>query len=57
MRKISCDKCGREDLTPLRPERFAVEIKLPSGTIHVDLCVSCAGRLKNWCDSRDPVAA
>ena len=57
MRKIVCDKCGREDLAPLRPERFAVEIKMPSQTFHIDLCERCTMRLKNWATERDPVAA
>lgn len=56
MRRIICDKCLREDLAPLRPERFSVEVKLPSETLQIDLCDRCAARLKTWCRESDPQA-
>lgn len=53
-RRIECDKCGRDDLAPLRPERFAVQISLPGSTLAIDLCEKCARRLDNWCKTPDP---
>lgn len=56
MRVIVCDKCGNDDLAPLRPEWFSVEVRLPDGHKHVDLCKRCQARLKGWLSDRDPVA-
>lgn len=48
-----CDKCGRDDLPPMRPERFEVVVNLPTKSVSVDLCEKCASRLDRWISERD----
>ena len=59
MRKIVCDKCGKE-LGAGRPEWRATEIKLPKKTLHLDFCERCQVRVERYlteADAMDAVAA
>jgi hypothetical protein len=62
MRKIICDKCGKD--VPLLVATDAVRIQLPSfaktvpgEALDIDLSSRCVARLKRWVTERDPESA
>lgn len=57
MRKVVCDKCGRDDL-PTANHEPTVNIEFGNGAeINLDLCKDCCNRLRAWAQEPDPQVA